>query len=50
MNTIARHTIVLYNRDGEGLTVAATFSPFLSDAETLAGCLLELSLLTADNE
>ncbi len=50
MNTVARHTIVLYNRDGEGLTVAATFSPFLSDAETLAGCLLELSLLTADNE
>jgi hypothetical protein len=43
MNTSTSHTIVLYNRDGEGLTVVVTFSPFLSDAETLAGCLLELS-------
>jgi hypothetical protein len=43
MNTVAHHDIVLYNREGEGLMVTATFSPLLSDAETLAGCLLELS-------
>jgi hypothetical protein len=42
-NATARHPVVLYNRDGEALAVVATFSPFLSDAETLAGCLLELS-------
>ncbi len=43
MNEATRHTLVLYNRDGEGVQVLARFSPFLSDAETLAGCLLELS-------
>ena len=42
MNEATRRTIVLYNRDGEGVQVMARFSPFLSDAETLAGCLLEL--------
>ncbi len=43
LNEATIHTIVLYNRDGEGVQVKARFSPFLSDAETLAGCLLELS-------
>ncbi len=43
MNEATCHTIVLYNRKGEGVQVEAKFSPFLSDAETLAGCLLELS-------
>ena len=43
MNEATCHTLVLYNRDGEGVQVLARFSPFLSDAETLAGCLLELS-------
>jgi hypothetical protein len=43
MNEATCQTIVLYNRDGEGVQVKAKFSPFLSDAETLAGCLLELS-------
>ncbi len=38
-----RHSIVLYSRDGEGKVFNATFSPFLSDTDTLAGCLLELS-------
>jgi hypothetical protein len=39
----ASHSVVLYNRDGEGSEFNAMFTPFLSDAETLAGCLLELS-------
>jgi hypothetical protein len=43
MNKVTCYSIVLYNRDGEGLQVKARFSPFLSDTETLAGCLLELS-------
>ena len=38
-----KHPIVLYSRDGEGYVFTATFSPFLSDTDTLAGCLLELS-------
>jgi hypothetical protein len=42
MNEAAAHTIVLYNRDGESVQVKALFTPYLSDAETLAGCLLEL--------
>jgi hypothetical protein len=37
------HSVVLYSRDGEGSVFNATFSPFLSDKDTLAGCLLELS-------
>jgi hypothetical protein len=43
MNEVTCHTIVLYNRDGEGVQVKAHFTPYLSDAETLAGCLLKLS-------
>jgi hypothetical protein len=45
VNKATSHPIglVLYNRDGEGVQVMARFSAFLSDAETLAGCLLELS-------
>ncbi len=43
MNEATCRTIVLYNRDGEGLQLKARFSPFLSDAETLAGCLLEVT-------
>jgi hypothetical protein len=43
MNEVTCHTIVLYNRDGEGVQVKALFTPYLSDAETLAGCLLELT-------
>ncbi len=43
MNDAICNTIVLYNRDGEGVQVKARFSPFMSDPETLAGCLLELT-------
>ena len=39
----SQHTVVLYNRDGQDVEVAATFSPYLSDRDTLAGCLLELA-------
>ena len=47
MQTAARietvqHHIFIYNRHGQAICMAATFSPFLSDRETLAGCLLEL--------
>ena len=36
-------TAALYNRNGESLDVTMSFSPYLSDKETLAGCLLELT-------
>ena len=35
--------IALYGRDGQHVDLEATFSPYLSDAETLSGCLLELA-------
>ena len=38
----ASHCVALYTRDGDCLEVEATFSPYMSDEETLAGCLLDL--------
>ncbi len=38
----ASHRVALYRRDGDCVEVDATFSPYLSDSATLAGCLLDL--------
>jgi hypothetical protein len=34
--------LILYNREGKGRELEVSFSPFLLDSETLAGCLLEI--------
>ena len=34
--------VALYKRDGDCVQVEATFSPYMSDSDTLAGCLLDL--------
>ena len=37
----ACHSVALYNRDGDVVQVDMKFSAYLSDSDTLAGCLLE---------
>ena len=42
MIDIACFSLALYNRDGEEVKVEVTFSPYMSDSETLSGCLLDV--------
>ena len=46
MIEVACYSLALYNRNGEDVKVEVTFSPYMSDSETLAGCLLELVAIT----
>ena len=41
--TSSARNVVLYDRDGNDIEVEASFSPYLSGDESLAGCLLEVS-------
>jgi hypothetical protein len=43
---VACYNLALYNRNGEDVKVEVTFSPYMSDSETLAGCLLDLVPIT----
>jgi hypothetical protein len=46
MIEVACYNLALYNRNGEDVKVEVTFSPYMSDSETLAGCLLDLVPIT----
>ena len=44
LGATTRRSVTLYDRDGKGLELEATLSPYQSGDESLAGCLLELRL------